>query len=98
MIICVMVVMVVPHFKNTSMYTFPQVPIVIPVVFMLWCLFLVIAPIVQNPRIQLLYASCFILAGGLLYFPLIYFNFKPRILGGYFNLFHIVLISLESVN
>ncbi|XP_067656476.1 b(0,+)-type amino acid transporter 1-like [Haliotis asinina] len=55
-----------------------KVPIFIPIFFMLWCLFLVVAPIVDNPRVELLYAAAFVVGGLVIYFPLIHFNLKPK--------------------
>ncbi|XP_048237481.1 b(0,+)-type amino acid transporter 1-like [Haliotis rufescens] len=55
-----------------------KVPIIIPTIFMLWCLFLVVAPIVENPRVELLYAAIFVVGGLVIYFPLIYFDLKPK--------------------
>ncbi|XP_046560366.1 b(0,+)-type amino acid transporter 1-like isoform X1 [Haliotis rubra] len=55
-----------------------KIPILIPIIFMLLCLFLVVAPIVDNPRVELLYAVAFVVGGLIIYFPLIYFNLKPR--------------------
>ncbi|XP_067656793.1 b(0,+)-type amino acid transporter 1-like [Haliotis asinina] len=55
-----------------------KVPIIIPIFFMLWCLFLVVAPIVENPQIELLYAAIFVVGGLVVYFPLVHFNLKPK--------------------
>ncbi|KAL3860500.1 hypothetical protein ACJMK2_010620 [Sinanodonta woodiana] len=51
-----------------------KVFILIPVVFFLVSAFLVIAPIVQDPRIEILYALFFILGGLVLYFPFVCFK------------------------
>ncbi|XP_052229246.1 b(0,+)-type amino acid transporter 1-like isoform X1 [Dreissena polymorpha] len=51
-----------------------RVPIVIPIIFLLCAIYLVIAPIVENPQIQFLYASIFIVGGLIFYVPLVHFK------------------------
>jgi len=50
------------------------VPIVIPVIVLIISVYLVIGPIVDNPKIEYLYATLFILAGFLLYIPFVYYK------------------------
>ncbi|KAJ8303319.1 hypothetical protein KUTeg_019715 [Tegillarca granosa] len=45
--------------------------VVLALIFMVCSLYLVVAPIIQDPRIEFLYAFLFIVGGLLLYFPLI---------------------------
>ena len=52
----------------------------IPVLFFLICVFLVVAPIVQNPRIETLYAVLFVVGGVLVYIPAFHFKLKPAFL------------------
>lgn len=52
-----------------------QVPIVLPIFVLIVAVFLVIAPIVDNPRIEFLYAFIFIVAGLIFYFPFVHFKF-----------------------
>ncbi|GFR82606.1 B(0,+)-type amino acid transporter 1 [Elysia marginata] len=49
-----------------------KVPIPVPVIVLLASIYLVIAPIVQNPGVQFVYAVIFILAGLVVYIPFIY--------------------------
>ena len=49
-----------------------QVPICIPVMVVLVSLYLVFAPIIQDPKLQFIYAVIFILSGLFVYFPLVY--------------------------
>jgi len=51
-----------------------QVPIVIPIIVVLISIFLVIAPIVNAPKVQYLYATGFIFLGFLLYFPFCHYK------------------------
>ena len=51
-----------------------QVPIIIPVIVLIISVYLVIGPIVDNPKIEYLYATLFILAGFLLYVPFVYYK------------------------
>ena len=47
----------------------------IPVVMVLISLYLVIAPIVDNPQIEYLYSILFMLAGAVLYIPFVYMGY-----------------------
>lgn len=53
-----------------------RVPIVIPIVMVLISIYLVIAPIIQDPRIEFLYATIFILGGTVFYVPFVHFKLK----------------------
>lgn len=50
--------------------------IVIPVLAFLSCLFLIIAPFVTDPRVELLYSLAFVLGGLVLYFPFVHFQLR----------------------
>ncbi|XP_056014964.1 b(0,+)-type amino acid transporter 1-like [Ostrea edulis] len=51
-----------------------RVPTVIAVFVVLTSLYLILAPIIQSPRVEFLYAFLFIASGLLLYFPFVYFK------------------------
>ncbi|KAK7076555.1 b(0,+)-type amino acid transporter 1 [Halocaridina rubra] len=51
-----------------------KVPIVIPIIVLLISLYLVIGPIVDSPQIEYLYATLFIVAGLIFYFPFVYYG------------------------
>lgn len=55
-------------------FIFQQIPIVIPVVFVLIATYLVIGPIVQKPQIEFLYAFLFVIGGLVFYIPFVYFK------------------------
>lgn len=60
-----------------------QAPIVIPVIMVLVSVYLIVAPIVDEPRIEFLYAALFVVGGLLFYFPLVYFKLKIKVNGKY---------------
>lgn len=51
-----------------------KVPIVIPILFLLCSIYLVVAPIVEEPKIEFLYAAVFVVGGLIFYFPLVHFK------------------------
>ncbi|PVD20737.1 hypothetical protein C0Q70_18898 [Pomacea canaliculata] len=56
-----------------------KAPIVIPVIMVLVSVYLIVAPIVDEPRIEFLYAALFVVGGLLFYFPLVYFKLKIKV-------------------
>lgn len=57
-----------------------QVPIVIPIIVLVAAVYLVVAPIIDQPQIEILYIVLFIFSGIILYFPLVHFKYHPRFL------------------
>ncbi|XP_067652112.1 b(0,+)-type amino acid transporter 1-like isoform X1 [Haliotis asinina] len=57
-----------------------KVPIFIPIITLCISVYLVIAPIVQNPRIEFFYAFMFIIGGLVFYIPFVHFKLKIRCL------------------
>ncbi|XP_064598773.1 b(0,+)-type amino acid transporter 1-like [Liolophura sinensis] len=53
-----------------------KVPIVIPAVLVLVCAYLVMAPVIQNPQIEFLYAILFVFSGLFYYVPFVYFKLR----------------------
>ncbi|XP_071089047.1 b(0,+)-type amino acid transporter 1-like [Haliotis cracherodii] len=53
-----------------------KVPIPIPIIMLLISLYLIIAPIVEDPQIEFLYAFLFVIGGLIFYIPLVHFNLK----------------------
>ena len=53
---------------------YQQVPIVIPFIVLIISVYLVIGPIVDNPKIEYLYATLFILAGFVFYVPFVFYK------------------------
>ena len=52
-----------------------QCPIIIPFLMVIISLYLVIAPVVDNPQIEYLYAILFMLVGAVLYIPFVYLGY-----------------------
>ncbi|XP_076833922.1 b(0,+)-type amino acid transporter 1-like isoform X1 [Brachyhypopomus gauderio] len=57
-----------------------SVPIIVPILVLLAAVFLVLAPIIDNPRLEYLYVTLFILSGVVIYVPLIHFRLFPGLL------------------
>ncbi|XP_042081479.1 b(0,+)-type amino acid transporter 1 isoform X3 [Haplochromis burtoni] len=57
-----------------------KVPIVIPILVLIAAIFLVLAPIIDNPQIEYLYVALFILSGIVVYIPFIHYKLCPRVL------------------
>ncbi|KAH9502677.1 b(0,+)-type amino acid transporter 1 [Bulinus truncatus] len=53
-----------------------RVPIFIPVIMVIISVYLVIAPIIQDPRIEFLYAAIFIVGGTVFYVPFVHFKLQ----------------------
>lgn len=63
--------MVVARFFDHFLCFDGQVPTAIPVVMLIISVYLVVAPIAHNPRIEFLYATLFVLSGMIFYIPFI---------------------------
>ncbi|PIK49660.1 putative b(0,+)-type amino acid transporter 1 isoform X3 [Apostichopus japonicus] len=65
-------------------YTHPEwerpfkAPIILPIIFLIASLYLLIAPIINEPAVEFIFAVLFILAGLLFYFPFIYFGVRVK--------------------
>nr|XP_020823133.1 b(0,+)-type amino acid transporter 1-like isoform X3 [Phascolarctos cinereus] len=57
-----------------------KVPIIIPVIVLLASIYLILAPIIDQPQMEFLYVFLFMLSGIVVYFPIIYFRYRPRLL------------------
>ncbi|XP_041827253.1 b(0,+)-type amino acid transporter 1-like isoform X2 [Melanotaenia boesemani] len=57
-----------------------SVPIVLPILVLLVAIFLVLAPIIDDPQIEYLYVALFILSGAIIYVPFIHFKLCPGLL------------------
>ena len=53
-----------------------KVPILIPVLVLIASMFLVVAPIVDNPKIEYIYSMLFMATGGLIYVPFVMYRLK----------------------
>uniref|UniRef100_A0A3B4YUK7 Zmp:0000001267 n=1 Tax=Stegastes partitus TaxID=144197 RepID=A0A3B4YUK7_9TELE len=57
-----------------------KVPIILPILVLLAAIFLVLAPIIDNPQIEYLYVTIFILSGVIIYIPFIHYKLCPGLL------------------
>uniref|UniRef100_A0A672GJG0 b(0,+)-type amino acid transporter 1 n=1 Tax=Salarias fasciatus TaxID=181472 RepID=A0A672GJG0_SALFA len=56
------------------------VPIIVPILALIAAVFLVLAPIIDNPQIEYLYVTLFIVSGVIFYIPFIHYKVCPRLL------------------
>uniref|UniRef100_A0A3Q3KCK2 b(0,+)-type amino acid transporter 1 n=1 Tax=Monopterus albus TaxID=43700 RepID=A0A3Q3KCK2_MONAL len=56
------------------------VPIIIPILVLIAAVFLVLAPIIDNPQIEYLYVTLFIFSGVIIYIPFIHYKLWPGLL------------------
>ncbi|XP_042907812.1 b(0,+)-type amino acid transporter 1 isoform X2 [Parasteatoda tepidariorum] len=68
-----------------------KVPIVIAYIVLLVSIYLVVAPIIEDPQIEYLYASVFILSGLFVYIPFVYYKLKLNIMGNITIFFQLLL-------
>ncbi|XP_025115961.1 b(0,+)-type amino acid transporter 1-like [Pomacea canaliculata] len=59
-----------------------KVPLLVPCLVLAYTLFLLVTPLVLNPRMEFLYATCFVVAGVLFYVPFIHCGFRINRLDG----------------
>ncbi|XP_041668555.1 b(0,+)-type amino acid transporter 1 isoform X2 [Cheilinus undulatus] len=57
-----------------------KVPIILPILVLIAAIFLVLAPIIDDPQIEYLYVSLFILSGAIVYVPFIHYKLCPGLL------------------
>lgn len=60
-----------------------QVPLIIPVLVLIISTYLVIAPIIENPQLEYVYAVLFIFAGLILYVPFVHYGYQVRFMSKY---------------
>lgn len=54
-----------------------KVPLIIPIVVLAISVYLIAAPIIENPQIEYLYAALFIVAGLIIYIPFVHYGLVP---------------------
>jgi solute carrier family 7 (L-type amino acid transporter), member 9/15 len=59
---------------------------VVPVIVLLISIYLVIAPIVENPSLEYLYAIMFIISGLVFYVPFVHIGYTSKTMGKFFLL------------
>ncbi|XP_075154866.1 L-type amino acid transporter sobremesa isoform X1 [Haematobia irritans] len=73
-----MLALIVMRFTKPNYPRPYKVPIIIPVVVLVISMYLVVAPIIDSPRIEYLYALLFIFAGLIFYIPFVKLGMTPR--------------------
>ncbi|CAC5409172.1 SLC7A9 [Mytilus coruscus] len=69
-----MLALIVMRYTQKDAYRPYKVPIIIPIIVLLCSFYLVLAPILQNPRIEFLYASIFMFSGLIFYVPFVVYK------------------------
>lgn len=73
-----------------------KVPIIIPVVVLVISMYLVVAPIIDTPRIEYLYALLFIFAGLIFYVPFVKLGMTPRFMSKYQSFYFIYCCIMDD--
>uniref|UniRef100_A0A0A9Z178 B(0,+)-type amino acid transporter 1 n=1 Tax=Lygus hesperus TaxID=30085 RepID=A0A0A9Z178_LYGHE len=70
-----MLALIVMRFTRPNFPRPYKVPIIIPIVVLAISLYLIVAPIIDTPQIEYLYATFFILGGLVFYVPFVYYGY-----------------------
>ena len=82
-----MLALIVMRFTKPNYPRPYKVPIIIPVGVLVISLYLIVAPIIEKPQIEYLYAALFIIGGLIFYFPFVYYGYHSRIMGKHYEKF-----------
>ncbi|XP_077945185.1 b(0,+)-type amino acid transporter 1 isoform X1 [Gasterosteus aculeatus] len=66
--------------KKPELHRPYKVPIILPILVLIVAVFLVLAPIIDNPQIEYLYVTLFIASGAIAYVPFIHYQLCPGLL------------------
>lgn len=91
-----MLALIVMRFTKPNYPRPYKVPIIIPVVVLVISIYLVVAPIIDTPRIEYLYALLFILGGLIFYVPFVKLGMTPRFMSKSMNV-HILTNIIFNV-
>lgn len=58
-----------------------QIPLIIPAIVFIFSIYLVVAPVIDDPSLPWLIATLFVLAGLLVYYPLVYKGYRMKSFG-----------------
>ncbi|KAF2349410.1 Amino acid/polyamine transporter I [Trinorchestia longiramus] len=86
-----MVALLVLRRTRPNAYRPYKVPIVIPILVLIVSVYLVIGPIIDDPQIEYLYATCFIIAGLLFYAPFVHKRYVLPGMGHVTTFFQLLL-------
>ncbi|XP_052865751.1 b(0,+)-type amino acid transporter 1 isoform X1 [Anopheles cruzii] len=73
-----MVALIVMRYTKPNYPRPYKVPLIIPILVMVVSGYLVVAPIIEKPQIEYLYAVLFILAGLIFYVPFVHYGYHPK--------------------
>ncbi|CAH1779581.1 unnamed protein product [Owenia fusiformis] len=86
-----MLALIVMRFTHSDEPRPYQVPIVIPIIVLIFSLYLIVAPIINKPQIEFLYAALFVVGGLIFYFPFVYFKLRPGCMDGFTAFFQLLM-------
>ena len=70
-----MAALLVLRYKKSKLTRPYKCPILIPILVLIISIYLVIAPIVDNPQIEYLYSILFMVVGAIMYVPFVHFGY-----------------------
>ncbi|XP_072024459.1 b(0,+)-type amino acid transporter 1-like [Amphiura filiformis] len=66
------------RYKHPDWHRPIKVPLILPIIVFIASIYLVVAPIIDEPAVEFLYAALFILAGLVFYVPFVYKKYHPK--------------------
>lgn len=90
-----MLALIVMRFTKPNYPRPYKVPIIIPVVVLVISIYLVVAPIIDTPRIEYLYALLFILGGLIFYVPFVKLDMTPRFMSEPINILLNIIFNIK---
>ncbi|XP_071957373.1 b(0,+)-type amino acid transporter 1-like isoform X2 [Antedon mediterranea] len=82
--------LLVLRYREPDIYRPIKVPLFIPIVILICSVYLIIAPIIDEPAMAYLYAFLFIIAGLIFYFPFVHFRYHPKFMGKVTHFFQLL--------
>lgn len=86
-----MLALIVLRYKRKNYKGTLTVPLFIPIFVLIISIYLVVGPIIDKPQIEYLYASMFIFAGFIFYFPFVKYKFHPEVMNKVTIFFQLLL-------
>ncbi|KAG1680681.1 b(0,+)-type amino acid transporter 1 [Nymphon striatum] len=86
-----MLALIVMRWTRPNLHRPYKVPLIIPVIVLVISVYLVIAPIVDKPTVEYVYATAFMVAGIVFYIPFVHFKVKVCYMGKFTKLMQLLL-------
>ncbi|KAG1684572.1 b(0,+)-type amino acid transporter 1 [Nymphon striatum] len=86
-----MLALIVMRWTRPNLHRPYKVPLIIPVIVLVISVYLVIAPIVDKPTVEYVYATAFMVAGVVFYIPFVHFKLKVCYMGKFTKLMQLLL-------